>query len=121
MSDIRVTRRHNLGIACARAEVERIARRVQQDYGANYAWDGDTLRFSRSGVRGWIAVTDNRLDLSIKLDLLFKVMQARIEQRLVAKIDRHLARRQGTRTDGVYRSRVCHDPVAVNDTRPHDR
>lgn len=100
MSKIRVIRRHNLGMACARAEVERIARRVQEDYGADYAWDGDTLHFSRSGVQGRIAITDNSLDLNLKLGLLFRAMKTQIEQRLIAKIDRHLASRQEAPTDG---------------------
>jgi|GEM_PF-51827 len=92
MSKIKITRSHCLGIEGARAEAERIARRMQDEYGASYAWDGDTMRFSGSGVRGTIAITDNKLDLTIWLGLLLTAMKAKIEQRLVAKIDRHLAR-----------------------------
>jgi putative polyhydroxyalkanoate system protein len=92
MSKIQITRSHSLGIEAARAEAERIARRVRDDYGASYAWDGDTMRFSRSGVRGEIAITGDSLNLTIWLGLLLTAIQGQIEERLVAKIDRHLAR-----------------------------
>ncbi|ESQ13877.1 MAG TPA: polyhydroxyalkanoic acid system protein [Chromatiaceae bacterium] len=94
MSKIHVIRNHNLGIEAARTEVERIARRVQQEFGAEYAWHGDTLRFSRPGVHGKISVTDNSLDLKIKLGLLLSAMKSQIEERIVAKIDQNLARHQ---------------------------
>ncbi len=92
MSKIEITRRHNLGIEAARTEVERIAQRARDDFGAHYAWDGDTLRFSRSGVQGKIAITGESLDLSIKLGLLLSAIKGQIEERIVAKIDQNLAR-----------------------------
>ena len=46
MSKIHIIRSHQLGLEAARVEVERIAQRVQEEFGAAYAWDGDTLRFS---------------------------------------------------------------------------
>jgi len=92
MSVIRVTRTHNFGIESARAEVERIAQRVQEDYGADYCWNGDTLEFSRSGVSGQIKVTDDSLDLTIRLGLLLTAIKGQVEEKIVAKIDQHLAR-----------------------------
>ncbi|MGB5834228.1 MAG: polyhydroxyalkanoic acid system family protein, partial [Thiohalocapsa sp.] len=92
MSKIQVRRTHNLGVAGARTEVERIARRVQDDYGADCAWHGDTLWFSRSGVNGQITVSDTDLDLTIKLGLLYSAMKGQIEDRIVAKLDQNLAR-----------------------------
>jgi putative polyhydroxyalkanoate system protein len=92
MSKIRVTRSHRLGLDAARVEVERIARRVQEDFGADYAWDGDTLRFSRSGVNGHISLTADNLELVIRLGLLLSTMQGQIERKIVSKIDQRLAR-----------------------------
>jgi putative polyhydroxyalkanoate system protein len=96
MSKIQITRAHRLGIEAARAEAERIAQHVQDKYGASYAWDGDTMHFSRSGVRGEIAITGDSLDLTIWPSLLLTPIRGQIEQRLVAKIDRHLAARQAS-------------------------
>lgn len=95
MSKIQVTRRHDWGIEGARAEVQRIAERMRQEFGADYAWDGDRLRFWRSGIHGRIDITDDGLDLRIKLGLLLSPMKGQIEQRIVAKIDEKLARRHG--------------------------
>jgi putative polyhydroxyalkanoate system protein len=94
MSKIHVTRSHSIGLEGAREEVERIAQRVQEEFGADYAWDGDTLHFSRSGVHGRITVTEDSLDLTIKLGLLLTAMKGQIEERIVQKIDQRLARHQ---------------------------
>jgi putative polyhydroxyalkanoate system protein len=90
MAKIHVTREHQIGLNAARAEVERIAQRIQDEYGADYCWEGDTLEFSRPGVSGHIVVTDNSIDLTIKLGLLLAPMKHQIEERIVAKIDRAL-------------------------------
>jgi len=92
MSKIHITRNHTLGLDAARVEVDRIAQRVREDFGADYAWDGDTLRFSRSGVSGHISITADSLELIIKLGLLLSAMQGQIERKLVTKIDQRLAR-----------------------------
>ena len=92
MSKIHITRNHTLGLDAARVEVDRIAQRVREDFGADYAWDGDTLRFSRSGVSGHISITADSLELIIKLGLLLSAMQGQIERQLVTKIDQRLAR-----------------------------
>jgi len=93
MSMIHIVRRHTLSLADAKVEVERIAQRIESDYGADYAWDGDTLCFARSGVSGHITVRDRSLDLTIRLGLLLSAMAGTIEQRVAAKVDETLAAR----------------------------
>lgn len=92
MSRIHVIREHRIGLAAARAEIDRIAQRVQEEFGAHYDWDGDTLNFARPGVSGHITVTDDAIDLFIQLGLLLTPMRHHIEERIVGKIDRALAR-----------------------------
>ncbi len=92
MSKIHVARPHRLGLEAARAEIERIAARVHDEYGAEYHWDGDVLHVSRSGIGGMIAVADDSMDLWIDLGLLLSPMKAEIEDRLTRKIDEMLAR-----------------------------
>jgi putative polyhydroxyalkanoate system protein len=94
MSKIHVAREHHLGLDAARAEVERIAARVRDEYGAEYEWDGDVLHFKRSGISGEIAVAEDSMDLTIKLGLLLTPMKPQIEERLTRKIDEALARYQ---------------------------
>jgi putative polyhydroxyalkanoate system protein len=92
MSKIHIVRQHTLSLESARAEVERIAERVDQELGADYAWEGDTLVFSRSGVSGQITVTEHALDLEIRLGLLLSAMKGQIAHRIEAKVDETLAR-----------------------------
>ncbi|NEX18338.1 MAG: polyhydroxyalkanoic acid system protein [Halochromatium sp.] len=92
MSYIHVARPHHLGLEAARAEVERIAARVRDEYNAEYHWDGDVLYFKRSGISGQIAVADRSMDLTIKLGILLTAMKGQIEERLTRKIDEALAR-----------------------------
>jgi putative polyhydroxyalkanoate system protein len=96
MAKIHVTREHQLGLEAARAEIERIAQRVQDEFGADYCWEDDTLEFSRPGVSGHITVSDDTIDLTIKLGLLLAPMKHQIEERIVAKIDRAIARYHDT-------------------------
>jgi putative polyhydroxyalkanoate system protein len=92
MSYIRVARAHHLGLEAARAEVERIATRVRDEYGAEYHWRGNVLHFRRAGISGQIAIADNSMDLTVKLGLLLSAMKGQIEDRLTHKIDEALAR-----------------------------
>jgi putative polyhydroxyalkanoate system protein len=93
MSKIHIVRRHTLSLQDAKAEVERIAQRIESDYGAEYAWDGDTLCFARSGVSGHITVSDESLDLTVRLGLLLSAIAGQIEQQITAKVDETLAAR----------------------------
>ncbi len=103
MSKIRIIRSHTLSVEDARAEVERIAQRVQRELGADYAWDGDTLSFARSGVSGHITVTAEVLDLTVRLGLLLSVMKGQIEEQIAAKVDETLAAR-GAAPDEKHRA-----------------
>jgi putative polyhydroxyalkanoate system protein len=93
MSKIHIVRRHTLSLNDAKAEVERIAKRMEDEFGADYAWDGDTLCFARSGVSGHIIVTGDALDLTVRLGLLLSAMKGQIEQQIAAKVDETLAAR----------------------------
>jgi putative polyhydroxyalkanoate system protein len=92
MSQIHIVRSHQLGLEVARYEVERIAQRVQEEHGASYEWDGDTLSFTRSGVSGRIEVQPDSIDLQIKLGLLLTAIKGQLEARLIAKVDEALAK-----------------------------
>jgi putative polyhydroxyalkanoate system protein len=94
MSKIHLAREHHLGLNAARAEVERIAARVRDEYGADYHWTDDVLHFKRSGLSGQIAVTETTMDLTIKLGLLLSPMKSQLEARLTKKVDEALSRYQ---------------------------
>lgn len=108
MSVIHIVRSHQLGLEAARDEIERVAQRIEEEHGASYEWDGDVLRFSRSGVSGHIEVLPDSIDLTVKLGVLLSAIKGQLEQRLTEKIDEALGKYEtegavpaGSATDGL--------------------
>jgi len=98
MSEIRVTRRHALGLAGAKRVAESIVRRLQADYGGTYAWSGDTLRFKRTGASGDLNVTREILDVRLSIGLLLTPFRSQIERELQALCEEHFGK--GEAKDG---------------------
>ncbi len=79
MSSIDIRHAHSLSAANARTAIEDIARKLQERFGVDYGWDGDTLNFSRSGIDGHIALADKALHVSAKLGFLAAMFKEPIE------------------------------------------
>jgi putative polyhydroxyalkanoate system protein len=92
MPDIKLHRKHQLGLAKARKVAWAWAEQVEQEFGMECTVlegdDGDTVEFTRAGVNGTLDVTAERFDLNAKLGLLVgafsKTIEAEIERRLDA-------------------------------------
>jgi putative polyhydroxyalkanoate system protein len=92
MPDIKLHRKHQLGLAKARKIAWAWAEQVEQEFGMECTVlegdDGDTVEFTRAGVNGTLDVTAERFDLNAKLGLLVgafsKTIEAEIERRLDA-------------------------------------
>ena len=52
MADINIVQQHKLTAEKARAAAQQVADKLAQEYDLACAWDGDVLRFERSGVDG---------------------------------------------------------------------
>lgn len=87
MAEIKVVRKHRLGVAQAKKIAQKTADDLAQEYGLRSAWDGDTLRFSRSGVEGSMAVTPTEIRLQAKLGLVLSAFKAKIEQHIEHRLD----------------------------------
>ena len=92
MSEIVVRRRHNLRPASARRLVETVARRLRDEHGGSYAWDGDTLRFRSTGVAGPLMVSRGAFEVRVEIGLLLRPLRSRIEREIRAFCDEHLGR-----------------------------
>ena len=90
MARIHIRRRHHLGIAGARAEVERIAGALARDLHARYQWEGDELRFKRKGAAGKIALDEEAIDLRIELGLLLAPLRGTIEETIRHRLEEAL-------------------------------
>lgn len=91
MPTIRITRPHQLSHDEVRAHVEGLAVELHQQLDASYHWDGDTLRFSRSGASGWIEVGKDSVVVEVKLSMLLGPFKHKIEHAVNEYLDRHLA------------------------------
>ena len=79
MSRIDIRHPHSLPKAKARKAIEEVAKKLAEKFDMDYAWQGDTLNFSRSGVDGHIALGADDLHVSAKLGFLTAMFKEPIE------------------------------------------
>ena len=82
MADISITQQHSLSPDAARTAAQKVADKLAGEYGLNCKWEGDTLRFDRSGVEGSLALSERQAALRIKLGFLMSAFAAPIEQKV---------------------------------------
>lgn len=73
----------------AREAIEQAAQRLSEKFGIDYAWNGDSVDFQRSGLDGRIELVPDELRVTAKLGFLLSAMKGPIE----AEIRRVLAER----------------------------
>ena len=91
MPKIDIRRPHQLSIAEARAVVDQVAARMHEKLGIDGQWQGDTLRFSRPGVSGTIAVSSDAIQVNAELSLMLSPLKGMVEQEIRRKLDEHFA------------------------------
>lgn len=90
MATIDIKRTHAVGKDKARAAAEQVAERLKDKIDATYRWDGDDLRFERSGAKGRIAVTATEVRIEIDLSFLLRPLKGRIEEKANQYLDEYL-------------------------------
>lgn len=88
MSEIRVRRSHSMPHARARKEAEKIAVDLRDKYELEYAWEGDVIRFERTGVTGRLVVGKDEVHLEAKLGFLLAFLKPTIEGHINENFDR---------------------------------
>ena len=86
---ILVRRHHDLGLARAKRLAETMARRLQDDYGGSYTWQGHELHFQRTGASGRVTVTKDSFQIRVELGFLLSALHSRIEREVRAFCDEH--------------------------------
>ncbi|MCP5265045.1 MAG: polyhydroxyalkanoic acid system family protein [Burkholderiaceae bacterium] len=89
MSSLSLTRKHKLGIKRARQAASRVAAELDEAFGMHSEWDGNTLRFTRSGVTGTLVVSKDSVRLDAKLGLLLAAFKSRIEAQVHHNFDEY--------------------------------
>src|SRR5262245_11701814 len=91
MAAIVVRRHHALGPDKAKDLAQSIAQRLQDDYGGSFVWQGDTLRFERTGACGSVAVSKDDFEVQVELGFLLSPLRSRIQREIVNFCDEHFA------------------------------
>lgn len=79
MSHIDIRHEHSMDPPQARVAVQKLAESLSQRFGAHCQWEGDVLRFQRSGIDGHIALLPHQLHVSAQLGFLMSAMKGTIE------------------------------------------
>ncbi len=91
MADIRIARPHGLPVSRAKAAAQAAADDLGREYALTCTWQGDTLHFRRSGVRGRIDVSQTQIALEIHLGILLKGLRTSIEKSVGRRLEELLA------------------------------
>lgn len=89
MSKIQIKRHHNLGREQARDRVDKIAKTLKEELEAECSWKNDSLCFERTGATGTIDVSDDYVELNVKLGILLTPIKSTIEKVILKRVDEY--------------------------------
>jgi putative polyhydroxyalkanoate system protein len=96
MADIRIHRKHQLGLAKARevawAWAEDVEKRFEMECTVLEGETSDTVEFTRAGVNGSLIVAADHFDLQAKLGILIGAFSKTIQAEIEANLDALLAK-----------------------------
>ena len=96
MPDIRIHRKHKLGLAKARAVAWQWAEEVESKFDMECTVlegdSSDTVEFTRPGVKGALVVAADHFDLDAKLGFLLGAFSKTIESEIERNLDDLLAK-----------------------------
>lgn len=87
---MRISRSHELGVDEARNRVVRVAATLEKQFSLKSEWCDDELHFSGSGVQGQIAVSDNRIELHVRLGFALTMMEGPIRSAIEDVLDEEI-------------------------------
>ena len=83
MADIQISKAHQLTQQQAHSKVDQLAHKLESELNLTTKWlDDSRLSFERSGASGAITVTEQEVNVEVKLGFLLKAMRGTIEQEL---------------------------------------
>jgi len=88
MTDISITRTHELPLEQARSAARQIADRMVNEFDMQTQWNDDVLTFERSGVSGTLVLREQEAQVEVKLDFLFKAFASTLEEKIARNMDK---------------------------------
>ncbi|GLQ33483.1 hypothetical protein GCM10007876_39630 [Litoribrevibacter albus] len=90
MAKISVKKDHNLGLEQALKDAEQLALMLADRFDAKYEWKGNKLVFHRTGVKGFLDVTETTLEIHVELALLMRPFKAVVEREIHNYLEKEL-------------------------------
>jgi putative polyhydroxyalkanoate system protein len=87
MASISIQRSHQLSLSEAKERVTQLAESLEKDLDARWRWQGDELRFERTGASGVVRVASAQVDVEVQLGLLLRPLKATITARIHERLD----------------------------------
>ncbi len=88
MSDIVITRPHDLGLDGARHAAEEVAERLRQDFGVTVRNDGDSIHIEGRGVRGRLDAGPHEVRIEASLGLAARPFKRLLRREIESELDR---------------------------------
>jgi putative polyhydroxyalkanoate system protein len=88
MAEINIVQQHHLTPEQARAAAEQMAGKLAEQFELACRWDGDVLRFERSGVQGTLTLRPQQAQLQMALGFPYSVMAAQVEAKVAEKMQK---------------------------------
>lgn len=89
MSTINLSRNHSLPIQTIKDRLTALGAKLTEKYSAKTKWDDDsTLSVSGGGVDGKLKITADKVDVAIKLGMMARMFQGKIEETLSGELDK---------------------------------
>ncbi|MRX11092.1 polyhydroxyalkanoic acid system protein [Pseudoduganella sp. FT25W] len=86
MADINIVQEHHLAPEQARAAAQQVADKLAEQFELACRWEGDVLRFERSGVSGSLSLLPHQAQLQLELGFPISMMAAQIEAKVAEKM-----------------------------------
>jgi putative polyhydroxyalkanoate system protein len=77
---------HNLAPDAARAAAQQVADKLARELDLACQWQGDVLRFSKSGVDGTLTLLEKQARMEIKLGFLYGAFAPAIRSKVAEKM-----------------------------------
>jgi putative polyhydroxyalkanoate system protein len=91
MADVKLSRTHGMTVAQAKKVAQKVADDMAKEYDLQSEWDGDTLYFERTGVKGFLEVDGSAMNVEVTLGFLFKPFAGKFRDTMSANFDKLLA------------------------------
>jgi putative polyhydroxyalkanoate system protein len=88
VSEIKIRRAHALAPRQARKAAEKMSTSLSEAFDMQFEWEGEVLRFRRSGLDGQLTLGHKEVVIDAELGFLLAMMKPKIEQSIHENLDR---------------------------------